>query len=79
MFKKSGLFTIFKFHEVFILEETQKEDKIYELKKKLQALEWDIKYNKLPQERVGYYDLLLKEYNDMRGIKNENKGEVKNE
>lgn len=78
MFKNSGLFIIRKFHEVLALEVTQKEDKIYELKKKLQALEWDIKYNKLPLERVTYYNLLLKEYNDMRGIK-ESTGEVKNE
>ncbi len=78
MFKKPGRFTICKFHEVLALEEMQKEDKIYELKKKLNALEWDIKYNKLPPERVTYYNLLLKEYNDLRGVK-ENTGEVKNE
>lgn len=60
------------------MEEPKKEDTVYELKKKLQALEWDIKYNKLPPERVTYYNLLLREYNDMRGIK-ENTGEVKNE
>ncbi len=67
-----------KFHEVLSLEELKKEEKIYELKKKLHALEWDIKYNKLPAERVSYYNVLLKEYNELRGVK-ENTGEVKNE
>lgn len=46
--------------------EKSKEDELYELKKKLQALEWDIKYNRLPPERVQYYNTLLEKYNSMR-------------
>ena len=44
----------------------EKEDLIYELKKKLQALEWDIKYNRLPSERVEYYNVLLEKYNKLK-------------
>ncbi|MEA3378700.1 MAG: hypothetical protein U9Q69_03600 [Nanoarchaeota archaeon] len=45
----------------------EEKEGLFELRKQLQALEWDIKYNKLPQGRALYYNKLLKRYNELNG------------
>ena len=44
----------------------EKEDRIFEIEKKISAINWDIERNQAAEGRITYRDKLIKELNDLK-------------